>query len=80
MGARRKRKQRRQNDQALSRTVNGLVKTKERARRQQRLVAKLRAGQSPYAPAVMSWLSRELNKPSKQITQEDVNQYLAARS
>ena len=35
-------------------------------------------GKLPYLPGVMSWLSSKLNKPSKQITQADVNQLVTA--
>jgi hypothetical protein len=67
----------RADDQALSRTTNGFYKVKERDRRQKRLVEKLKAGKAPYGPAVMSWLSQALNKPSGQITPEDVSKYVA---
>lgn len=80
MGARRIRREQRQYDQRVSRQRNGLIKVKERERRERRLVAKLRSGQLPYTPAVMSWLSQALNKPSRQITQQDVDAYLAAKS
>ncbi len=80
MGARRIRRELRQQDQRRSRIVNGIVKNKERVRRQERLVKKLKEGKLPYIPPVMSWLSAELKKPSKAITQEDVDQYLAANA
>ena len=74
MGARRIRRQQRQTDMAKSRQVNGLLKTKERARRDARMLGYVEKGKLPYLPSVMSWLSSKLNKPSKQITQADVSQ------
>jgi len=59
---------------AKSRQVNGMLKTKERARRDQRMLGFVEKGKLPYLPSVMSWLSSKLNKPSKQITQADVTQ------
>jgi hypothetical protein len=77
MGARRIRREQRQADMAESRRRNGTLKTKERARRRARLIEALKKGKPPYSPTVRSWLSAELDKPSKQITQEDVNKLLA---
>jgi hypothetical protein len=77
MGARRIRREQRQFDMALSRRTNGLVKQKERARRRKRILEIIKsAGQLPYTPVVMSWLSAELDKPSTRITQADVDQVL----
>jgi hypothetical protein len=73
MGARRIRREQRRADMTESRLVNGLRKTKERGRRQQRLREIIQKSQLPYAPFVMSWLSVELDKPSRLITQEDVD-------
>ena len=72
MGARRIRRQQRQADMAESRQVNGMLKTKERARRDARMLDVVRKGKLPYLPGVMSWLSTKLNKPSKQITEAEV--------
>ena len=74
MGARRVRRQQRQTDMAKSRRVNGMVKTKERARRDARMRGYVQKGQLHYIPAVMSWLSSKLNKPSHLITQAEVDQ------
>jgi len=74
MGARRIRRQQRQMDMAKSRTVNGMLKTKERDRRDQRMLGYVQKGKLPYLPSIMSWLSSKLNKPSKQITQDEVTQ------
>ncbi len=78
MGARKLRLELRRYDQKQSRIENGKLKNKERARRKERLLEKLKTGQLPYTPPVMSWLSAELGKPSSHITQEDVNQLLNA--
>jgi len=50
--------------------------TLERARRDARMVVAVRAGKLPYAPTVMSWLSRKLDKPSTKITSADVKTLL----
>jgi len=63
----------RQADMKLSRRINGFVKKKERVRRDVRMLAILKAFKLPYAPAVMSWMSIQLDKPSARITQEDVD-------
>jgi hypothetical protein len=76
MGARRIRREQRAFDMALSRRTNGMRKTAERERRRTRMVEIIKKGQLPYTPAVMSWLSAELDKPSKQIVQADVDKLL----
>jgi hypothetical protein len=77
MGIRRIRRQQRQFDMALSRRVNGMRKTKERSRRDERVVALIKAGTFPYIPVVQSWLSEKLNKPFSRIQQADVDKLLA---
>jgi hypothetical protein len=61
---------------AESRRTNGMLKMKERIRRQTRMLGIIKKGKLPYTPAVMSWLSATLNKPSRQIVQADVDQLL----
>jgi hypothetical protein len=78
MGVRRKRKDRILADQRESRRVNGTRKENERTRRENRVLGMVKAGQFPYTPVVMSWLSQTLGKPGKQITQADVDKLLAA--
>jgi hypothetical protein len=63
---------------ADSRYRNGIRKTKERERREERMVGLVRQGKLPYTPPIMSWLSSQLNKPSRLITQEEVNELLAS--
>jgi hypothetical protein len=58
---------------ANSRHVNGILKAKERVRRDHRLQEAIRQGKLPYSPAVMSWLSARLDKPSRLITQAEVD-------
>jgi len=76
MGARRIRREQRQVDQFKSRNRNDVVKTKERARRDTRMRAVLKKGKLPYTPPVMSCLSAHLGKPSRLITQAEVEQLL----
>ena len=73
MGARRIRREQRRVDMADSRYRNGIRKTKERARRDGRMLETIKKGRLPYAPAVMTWLSEKLGKRSSLLTQEDVN-------
>ncbi|MEK6799688.1 MAG: hypothetical protein AABZ12_12035 [Planctomycetota bacterium] len=66
-------------DARATETRNRVYKTKERARRDARMVEKLRAGKLPYSPAVMSWLSRTLDMRAGQVTPEDVKNLLNAK-
>jgi len=74
MGARRIRREQRRVDMARSRFRNGIRKTKERDRRRLRMLEILKAGKLPYTPPVLSWLSAELDKPGRLITQAEVDQ------
>ena len=74
MGARRIRRDRIQRDQKLSRKENGFLKTKERARRDTRMIGVIKDKKLPFLPAVMSWLSIKLDKPSRLISQDEVDQ------
>jgi hypothetical protein len=76
MGARRIRREQRRQDMAESRLRNGLLKDKERARREKRMRETLQKGKLPFGPHVMSWLSERLDKPSTRITQADVDKFL----
>ena len=76
MGARRVRREQRQVDQFASRNRNDILKTKERVRRDARMREAVQKGKLPYTPPVMSWLSVQLGKPSRQITQADVERLL----
>jgi len=76
MGARRIRREQRDVDQAASRVRNGVDKIKERARRNARMLETVKKGKLPFTPPVMSWLSVQLDKPSRLITQPDVEKLL----
>ena len=76
MGARRIRREQRRHEMAESRRTNGMLKMKERIRRHNRMLEMIKKGKLPFTPPVMSWLSAELNKPSRQIVQADVDQLL----
>jgi hypothetical protein len=78
MGARRIRREQRRVDMAESRHRNGIRKTQERARRAERMLGLVRQGKLPYTPPVMSWLSEQLDKPSRLITQDEVDRLIAA--
>jgi hypothetical protein len=70
----------RQADMQFSRRKNGVLKKRERVRRQERMLGLLKQGKLPYLPSVMSWLSATLDKPSTRITQQDVDELLKAAS
>jgi len=55
---------------------NRVFKDRERARRDVRMLALVRSGTFPYAPVVMSWLSRQLDKPSQKISPKDIKSLL----
>ena len=58
----------RQSDMRESRIRNGLLKTKERQRRDQRMADLIqKQGQLPYSPVVMSWLSEQLDRKSTRL-------------
>jgi hypothetical protein len=78
MGARRIRREQRQVDMRESRQRNGLRKTKERGRRDARILEIVKKGKLPYLPPVMSWLSAKLDKPSRLITVDDVKKVVAS--
>jgi hypothetical protein len=63
---------------ANSKYRNGIRKTKERERRDKRMVDMVKAGKLPYAPVVMSWLSKKLGKRSSLLTQADVDRLVSA--
>jgi hypothetical protein len=73
MGARRIRREQRQADMAQSRQVNGIRKVAERERRRLRMIGLIKQSKLPYTPSVMSWLSEQLDKPSRLITQGEVD-------
>jgi len=56
---------------------NRVFKDRERSRRADRMLATIRANEFPYTEPVMSWLSRQLEKPARKITPEDVKTLLA---
>lgn len=72
MGRRSDQRNRRKTEAAATKVVNRTAKDKERARREARMTQTIRNGDLPYAPHVMSWLSRKLDKRATRITPEDV--------
>lgn len=68
----------RRDNQKITRNKNSKQKREERARRRERIIAKIKDTRNgDYSPEVKSWLSSELDKPSSQITEEDVKALLA---
>lgn len=72
MGARRIRREQRQVDMKESRLRNGALKVKEGRSRDARMLAIVKKNKLPYLPSVMSWLSAQLDKPSRLITSADI--------
>jgi hypothetical protein len=58
--------------QAVSRAENGERKRRERANRDKRMKEVILNGSWPFTPAVMSWVSVQLDKPTRQITETEV--------
>lgn len=67
----------RRTDAAETKVENRFVKTKERVRRDARMLEKIKGGDLPYTPPVMSWLSREIGKRSTLITTDDIKSLIA---
>jgi len=76
MGARRIRREQRRADMRDSRQVNSIRKVAERERRGLRMINLIKQGKLPYTPPVMSWLSEQLDKPSRLITQGEVDKLI----
>ena len=80
MGARRIRREQRREDMDISRRTNGMRKMYERERRKDRMVEIIKkTGKLPFSPVVMSWLSGQLDKPSRLITQAEVDKLVNAK-
>lgn len=56
----------------VTRVENGHLKRKERASRDKRMADLIAKGKFPYTPAIMSWVSVKLDKPSTQVTEAEV--------
>ena len=76
MGRRSERRRLDMLDAACAKATNRVFKAKERARRDVRMMEKLKTGSLPYTPPVMSWLSRKLDKRSGNITPEDIEAFV----
>jgi hypothetical protein len=77
LNSRKRRKEMRQRDMRASRIENGLLKRKERTRRDATMAELVKKSQLPFTPRVLSWLSAKLDKPGRLITAEDVKQVVA---
>ena len=77
MGTRRDRLDNRLAKATKTRRQNSPIKTRERNRRSATMIGLIKRSTPPYTPAVMSWLSRELDKPAKKITPEDIKTVVA---
>lgn len=73
MGARRIRREQRAQDMKDSRHRNGILKVAERERRDLRMKSLIKKGKLPYTPSILSWISVQLNKPSRLLTQDEVD-------
>ncbi len=59
-------------DHAHAKAVNHKAKSRERIRRDARMLATVKSGSLPFTPDVMSWLSRKLEKAASKITDADL--------
>ena len=73
MGMRRMGSAQRARQRAKAHARNRPRKVKERARRDARMLETIRGTSAPYAPWVLSWLSAKLDKPSRSITQGEID-------
>ena len=62
----------------VTRMENGHRKRKARANRDKRMAELAAKGTFPFTPAIMSWASEKLGKPSTQLSSEDVKGIKAA--
>lgn len=69
----------RSGDAKETKAANRIVKDKERARRNARMIARIKASKPPYTAAVMSWLSAELDKRATKITPADIKSVISAK-
>ncbi len=76
MVGRKEKRTRRAVDAVATKLENRPIKESERRRRDVRMMDKLKAGKLPYVPAVMSWLSRKLDKRASRVTAQDVKALL----
>jgi hypothetical protein len=63
---------RRIDDQAVSRTVNGQRKMKEDIRRDARMKGIIKSAKAPYTQAIWCYISEKLDKPSTKITEAEI--------
>jgi hypothetical protein len=70
--SRKSRRLSRQTHAAETRQLNRPRKTAEQARRDARLLERVKSNAPPYTPEVMSWLSEKLGKKSSKITPDDI--------
>ena len=56
----------------VTRIENGMRKRKARTLRDKKFMELVQKGTYPYTPAVMSWASEKLGKPSTQMTADEV--------
>ena len=73
LNSRKRRFARRRADMQESRIVNGHKKRKERVRRDSLMIELVKKSHLPYTPAILSWLSSQLDIPGRLITQADVS-------
>ena len=60
-----------------TRRLNERRKVPERARRDARMMERIKQGSPPHTPEVMSWLSAKLGKKASRITEEDITRLTA---
>lgn len=72
MVGRKQKRTRRAVDAIATKAENRPLKESERRRRDARMMLKLKSCKPPFSPAVMSWLSRKLDKKASAVTPQEV--------
>ncbi len=68
----------RRDNQKNTRNENGVIKAKERVRRDIRIIEKIKAtSNEDYSPEVKSWISAATGKTFRQVTADDIKQLIA---
>ena len=57
---------------AVTRIENSQRKRKERANRDKRMAELVNKGKFPFTPAILSWASAKIGKPSTQLTEAQI--------
>jgi hypothetical protein len=60
---------------AISRSENGARKRKEKVNREKRMKGLLKKGTFPFTPAILNWVSLQLDKPANKLTADECKKF-----